>query len=283
MEVIESAAGLAGALDARRASGATVGLVPTMGALHAGHLSLVAAARRDCDLVALSVFVNPLQFGPGEDLATYPRDPDGDRRKAQDAGVDVLFVPSRAAMYPREPLTSVRVAVLGDVLEGRSRPGHLDGVATVVAKLLNLAGRCRAYFGEKDYQQLLVVRRLVSDLAMAAEIVACPVVREADGLALSSRNARLGPAERAAAPVLHRALAAGREAVLAGAQERNGVEAAMREVLGTEPLAHPDYAEVVGAADLGRPGSPLRGDLRLLLAARIGPVRLVDNLGVSVP
>ena len=282
MRVIERAAELAETLDASRARGATVGFVPTMGALHQGHLSLLGAARQECDVVAMSVFVNPLQFGPGEDLERYPRDPAGDRRQAEDAGVDVAFLPSGDQVYPRAPLTSVRVSELSEPLEGAARPTHFEGVATVVAVLFNLVGRCRAYFGEKDYQQLLVVRRLVADLRFPVEVSSRPTVREPDGLAVSSRNTRLGPAERAAAPVLHRALLAGRRQVAAGEVDRDRVEAAMAEVLDTEPLVRPDYVVAVRSSDLASVPR-LAGEVRLLVAARLGDVRLIDNLGAEVP
>ncbi len=194
------------ALDAERAAGRRVGLVPTMGALHAGHLSLMTRAAVECDVVVATLFVNPLQFAPTEDLATYPRDPDGDRAKAEAAGVGYLFAPSQAEMFPEPPVTVITVGRLGEVLEGAVRPGHFAGVATIVAKLFSLAGACQAYFGEKDYQQLAVIRRMVADLSLPAEIVACPTVRAADGLALSSRNAYLTPGERAIAPTLYQAL-----------------------------------------------------------------------------
>ncbi|MDQ1417560.1 MAG: pantoate--beta-alanine ligase, partial [Acidimicrobiaceae bacterium] len=183
-------------LDAERASGRRIGLVPTMGSLHAGHISLMERAAGECEVVVATLFVNPLQFGPTEDLETYPRDPEGDRAKAEAAGVAYLFAPSQAEMFPDVPVTAVSVAPLTDVLEGAIRPGHFQGVATIVTKLLSLAGPCRAYFGEKDFQQLAVVRRLTADLSLPAEIVGCPTVRALDGLALSSRNAYLTPEER---------------------------------------------------------------------------------------
>lgn len=294
MEVIDTTDGLAKALRAATAPASSapagpapaVGFVPTMGALHAGHLSLVAAARAQCATVVVSVFVNPLQFGPGEDLASYPRDLDGDCAQARDAGADIVFAPSPAQMYPDAatagtgPWSSERAARLGDVLEGASRPGHLAGVARAVTRLFDLVGPCRAYFGEKDYQQLLVVRQLVADLAIPAEIVACPTVRAPDGLALSSRNGRLAPHERVAASVLYRALVVGRAAIEAGETAPGSVEGAMVATVRAEALASLDYVAVVVAADLAPATAPLRGELRLLVAARVGAVRLVDNLGV---
>jgi pantoate--beta-alanine ligase len=280
MQVIESSDGLSKALDAERAAGRRVGLIPTMGALHRGHLSLVATARRQDDVVVVSSFVNPLQFDDPADLARYPRSPERDAALCAEAGVDYLFSPLDGELYPSPALTSVRVAGLGEVLEGASRPGHFSGVATVVTKLLALTGRCRAYFGEKDYQQLLVVRRLVAELKLPVEVVGCPTVREPDGVALSSRNALLSEAERAAAPVLYRALLAGRELVAAGERHPERVGAGMAAVVSTEPLCSLDYAAAVDAADLSVP-ELLRGEVRLLVAAFFGATRLIDNLGAQ--
>jgi len=282
MEVIATVAETRDRLDAVRVAGSVVGLVPTMGALHEGHLSLVRAARHECDVVAMSIFVNPLQFGAGEDLEAYPRDLDRDLVLARDEGVDVVFVPSVDEMYPSPPETSVVVPGLAATMEGASRPTHFAGVATVVAKLLNVAGPCRAYFGEKDYQQLVVVRRMTADLSFPVEVVGCPIVREADGLARSSRNVYLTPEERAAAPVLHRALQEGRAAIDAGERDAGAVAHRLRAVIATEPLAQVDYAEAVDPATL-RPPERLRGEVRLLVAARFGRPRLLDNLAVLVP
>ncbi len=282
MILIDTVEGLVKSTEAARAGGRRVGLVPTMGSLHAGHLSLVGRARRDNDTVVVTVFVNPLQFGPDEDLAAYPRDPQGDVARAGEAGADLVFLPGDDEMYPRPPVTSVRVAGLSEPLEGRSRPGHLEGVATVVAKLFAMAGACRAYFGEKDYQQLCVVRRLAADLSFPVEVVGCPTVRDGDGLALSSRNARLSPAERAAAPVVHRALVAGRREVLAGQRDPAVVAQVMARVVSAEPSAHLDYAVAADPDDLRTP-SRLAGEVRLLAAAWIGDVRLIDNLAVLPP
>ncbi len=266
-------------LDGARAGGATVGLVPTLGSLHGGHTSLMARAAADCDVVAVSVFVNPLQFGVGEDFAAYPRDVDADAEVVSRSGVDLLFVPSVEEMYPEPVRTTVSVSGLTTRLEGSSRPSHFAGVATVLAKLWNIVGPCRAYFGEKDWQQLAVVRRLAADLSFPVEVVACPTVREPDGLAMASRNAYLDPAERAAATVLHRALLAGVAAVEAGERDPAQVRATMAAVVGTEPLAELDYAEVVDATTLD-PVDPLTGELRLLAAVGLGRARLIDNVGV---
>ena len=280
--VIESVEVFRKALDAERGAGRRVGLVPTMGALHEGHLSLVRWAAAECDAVAVTVFVNPLQFGPGEDLERYPRDLDGDAALASEAGATHLFAPPVPEMYPGEVLTSVRVARLGEGLEEAARPGHLAGVATVVAKLFAVTGPCRAYFGEKDYQQLLVVGRLAADLSFPVTVLACPTVRAADGVALSSRNAYLSADERRAAGVLYRCLVTGRRLVEAGEEDPAVVTSAMAAVVASEPRARLDYAEVRAAGTLERLDR-LGGDLRLLVAARLGPARLVDNIGARAP
>ncbi len=285
MELIESPQVFAATLDRWRAGGSRVGLVPTMGALHRGHRSLIAAAAADCDAVAVTVFVNPLQFDDADDLQRYPRTLPEDMSVAAGAGARLVFAPTVLAMYPDHPAplpTTVHVAGVGDRLEGVARPGHLDGVATVVAKLLALAGRCRAYFGEKDFQQLAVVRQLTRDLSFPAEIVGCPTVREPDGLALSSRNTRLSPSGREAATCLHRALQAGRAAVAAGERQVDVVEQAMAAVVAAEPRARLDYAVAVDPASLQRPAAVGR-ELRLLVAAVVDGVRLIDNLAAPIP
>lgn len=282
MRVVTAAADLRHELDGARCAGRSVGLVPTMGALHDGHLSLVDRAAGECDPVAVTVFVNPLQFGPGEDLAAYPRDLDRDVAMAAAAGASLVFAPPVEEMYPGPVLTTVSVAGLTAPMEGAARPGHFDGVATVVAKLFAMAGPCRAYFGEKDFQQLVVVRRMAADLSFPVEVVGCPTVRAPDGLALSSRNAYLSAEERDAAPVLHRALQAGAAAVLAGETDPGAVRDLVAAVVEAEPLVALDYAEVVDAASLRTPPA-LAGELRLLVAARLGRARLIDNVGVVVP
>src|SRR5205807_3559087 len=215
-----------------------------------------------------------------EDLATYPRDDAGDVEKARQAGADHVFLPAEEEMYPGPVLTSVRVSGLTDGLEGASRPGHFEGVATVVTKLFAAVGRCRAYFGEKDYQQLLVVRRLAADLSFPVEVVGCETVRDGDGLALSSRNARLTPEQRSAAAVLYRALQAGRHAIDAGERRSYRIATAMAEVVRAEPLVRLEYAEAVDATDLVAHPT-LAGDVRLLVAAHVGSTRLIDNLGAT--
>ncbi len=283
MDVVETPAGCRALLDQARAAGRVIGLVPTMGALHEGHRSLMARARGECDVVAVSIFVNPLQFGDPEDMERYPRTLERDLFVCAEAGADVVFVPTVREMYPSwpaAPSTTVSVGGVGDAWEGASRPGHFDGVATVVAKLFAIAGPCRAYFGLKDFQQLAVVRRLAGDLSLPVEVVGCPIVREADGLALSSRNVRLSADEREAATVLSSALAAGRAAVASGARSGAVVRLAMRAAVAVEPLVHLDYAVVVDAATLEE--SDVIDDphvVRLLVAAQVGTVRLIDNSG----
>jgi pantoate--beta-alanine ligase len=287
MLVAQSAEEFRQALDAARAKHRTVGLVPTMGALHAGHESLVLRAAEECDVVAVSIFVNPLQFGDPADLEHYPRTLDADLAACERIGVAVVFAPSVAEMYPdwpEQPATLISVGSIASEWEGASRPGHFDGVATVVAKLFALGGRCRAYFGEKDFQQLMVVRRMAADLRFPVEVVGCPTVREPDGLALSSRNARLSPEERLAASVLSRALAAARSAVASGERRPGVLHELMSTVVAAEPLVSLDYGAVVDAADMSVP-TLVDGDrpLRLIVAARVGPVRLIDNAPAEVP
>ncbi|HLM62876.1 MAG TPA: pantoate--beta-alanine ligase [Acidimicrobiales bacterium] len=281
MKALETIAELRASLDAARAGGARVGFVPTMGYLHDGHASLIRTARAASDVVALSIFVNPLQFGAGEDLSAYPRDLDRDRALAAAAGTDVLFVPSVEEMYPEPMATTVSVAGVSEPLEGASRPTHFAGVATVVAKLFSIVGPCAAYFGEKDYQQLAVIRRMARDLSMPVDVVGCPTRREPDGLAMSSRNVYLSPEEREAAPVVQRALRAGAASILAGERDPAAVRGLVAAIIEAEPLARLDYAEVVGADSFAVPDQ-LSGNLRLLAAVRFGRARLIDNVGVTV-
>jgi len=284
VRTVSTIAELREALAAERAAGRTVGFVPTMGFLHEGHVSLMRAARRETDVVVTSIFVNPLQFAAHEDLDDYPRDLERDSALAEGAGVDLLFTPPVTEMYPQPVATTVSVSGPSDGFEGASRPTHFAGVATVVAKLFSIVGPCRAYFGEKDFQQLAVVRRMASDLSMPVEVVGCETVREPDGLAMSSRNAYLSDEERAAAPVVHRALRAGAAVVLAGETDPGAVADAMAAVVAGEPLAELDYAAVVDAADLTVPPTIDPGaDLRLLAAVRFRSARLIDNTGVTAP
>jgi pantoate--beta-alanine ligase len=270
------------ATEEARAAGGTVGLVPTMGDLHGGHAALIQRARKECGLVALTVFVNPLQFDSQADLDAYPRRLEVDRATAEALGADLLFAPPEEAMYPNgRPEVTVDPGPLGDRLEGASRPGHFRGVLTVVAKLLGLAGPCRAYFGEKDAQQLALVRRMVADLDMPADVVPCPTVRQPDGLALSSRNARLSPQERRAAPVLFDALTSAAAMVRQGERRGDVLRAEMARRIGGEPLARLDYVAVVDDEswqDVGFIERPARA----LVAARFGQARLIDNVTLPV-
>lgn len=281
MRTVTTIAEMRAATAEARAGGSTVGFVATLGYLHEGHAALMAEARRQCEVVVASVFVNPLQFGGDEDLDAYPRDLERDSALSAEAGVDVLFVPAATEMYPRPMLTTVSVADITTRFEGDARPTHFAGVATVVAKLLAIVGPCRVYFGEKDWQQVCVVRRLAADLSFPVKVVAVPTVRAGDGLALSSRNAYLSADERAAAPVLHRALQRGVAAVEAGERDPRTVEALVAETITAEPLVELDYAAAVDAETLA-PLDRLVGEVRLLVAARVGRPRLLDNLGVTV-
>lgn len=283
MKVVSTKAEFREHLDAVRSLGRTVGLVPTMGALHDGHLSLVRAASAECDVVAMTIFVNPLQFGANEDLSAYPRPIERDLEMAEAAGTDIVLNPSVEEMYPRPVLTTVHLEGITATMEGASRPTHFDGVATVVTKLFNMAGPCRAYFGEKDFQQLAVVRRMAADLDQPVTVVGCPTVRESDGLAMSSRNVRLSSEQRRAATVVHRALRAGAAMISAGERDRSVVEEHMASVLRDEPLAEFDYAVVVDPDTLESPDVLVPGtEVRLLAVARFGATRLLDNLGVGV-
>ena len=258
----------------------TIGLVPTMGALHEGHRSLIRAARLACDASAVSIFVNPLQFGPLEDFDRYPRSLAQDLRLCQSAGVDAVFIPRAQEMYPPDFETAVSVQRLTRRYEGLSRPGHFGGVTTVVMKLLNIVRPDKAFFGQKDYQQTVVVERLVKDLNLDTEIVVRPTVREPYGLALSSRNRHLSPEERKAATVLYRALSDGRELIRAGERSVKKVEAAMTRLIWAEPLARLDYLAVADPITLDEVRS-VRGRVVLLLAVWIGKSRLIDNLIVT--
>ena len=284
MQVISTKSEFREHLETVRALGRTVGLVPTMGALHEGHLSLLRAAANDCDVVALTIFVNPLQFGAGEDLDAYPRPLERDLELAEAAGADVVFTPTTDEMYPEPTLTNVHVDRLTSSMEGASRPTHFDGVTTVVTKLFNIAGPCRAYFGEKDFQQLAVVRRMVADLDQPVVIVGCPIVRENDGLAMSSRNVYLSSTEREAATVINRALRAGAAMIEAGESDPSVVESHMASIIDAEPLAVLDYAAVVNPESLLTPDRLVSGTtVRWLMVAQLGTPRLLDNLGVDVP
>lgn len=262
--------------DQTRRAGHRIGLVPTMGYLHEGHLSLVSEARRRADRCVASIFVNPLQFGPSEDLERYPRDLERDRAALSAAGVDVLYLPTAAGMYPAEFQTEVTVSRVSAGLCGRSRAGHFQGVTTVVTKLFNAVKPHVAVFGEKDFQQLAVIRRMAADLDTGIDVVGSPIVREPDGVAMSSRNAYLNGDERRAARCLSHALAAGRDAFAGGVRRADAILARVRAVLDAEPLARVDYAELVDAERIEGVESIERPAL-LALAVFVGRTRLIDN------
>ena len=260
----------------RQGAALPLGLVPTMGFLHTGHLSLVRAAREQNQTVAASIFVNPKQFGPNEDFTTYPRDTVRDLRLLEEAGTDFVFVPDLDEMYPPGFSTTVDVGPIGDLLEGKSRPGHFQGVATVVTRLFNLFQPQRAYFGQKDGQQCVVIKKLTADLGFPIDVVVVPTVRESDGLALSSRNVYLNPAERIAARVLSTALRAARAQYQKGERNADVLQRIVRDIVGREPLAQLDYVSLADATTLSevdRVVSPVM----LSLAVRIGKARLIDN------
>lgn len=276
MEIITEIKTMGGWAQARRVSGKTVALVPTMGYFHAGHLSLMRQAKDLADLVVVSLFVNPIQFGPAEDLSRYPRDLEKDMALAAGCGVDILFAPTVAEMYPQPSLTRVTVPSLGERLCGLSRPGHFDGVCTVVGKLLNIVRPTLAIFGSKDFQQLAVIRRMTLDLNWDVEIVAHPIVRESDGLAMSSRNSYLSVSERATATCLYRAIGRARELVAAGEIEVNRLLAEVAQVINVHDAVCIDYAAIVAAASL-EPQLQVGVDSLLALAVRVGGTRLIDN------
>ncbi len=264
------------------AASGSVGLVPTMGYLHEGHLSLVRRARQENGLVVVTVFVNPTQFSPGEDLERYPRDFERDLGLAGDAGADVVFHPSVEEMYAPDHSTWVEVENLTERLCGASRPGHFRGVTTVVAKLFGIVAPDTAYFGQKDAQQALVIRRMAADLDMNVAMEVCPTVREADGLAMSSRNDYLSPEERRQAPALRQALLEATRAIEGGEGDPRGVEEAFRARLAQAPLARLDYLEIVGASDLA-PLATIRGEVLVAAAAWFGRTRLIDNVTAVSP
>lgn len=257
-----------------------IGFVPTMGALHEGHLSMVRAAKRQCSPVVVSIFVNPKQFGPGEDLDKYPHNLEHDCQLLEALGVDFVFAPEASGMYPTGFRTSVRVEGLSEKFEGRIRPGHFQGVCTVVLKLLEIVRPRFAYFGRKDAQQVRIIRQMVCDLNLDAEIVVCPIVRESDGLARSSRNAYLNPAGRRAATVLYRSLEAAQQRIKNGSRAAGEILGAVNSMIASEPLAKLDYADLVDADSFERIDF-LRGQCLLLLAARVDSTRLIDNMFID--
>jgi pantoate--beta-alanine ligase len=274
---MDIARSIADARPARAALPAPVGFVPTMGYLHAGHTSLMARAREECASVVASIFVNPTQFGPNEDFERYPRDEPGDLEHCKAHGVDLVVIPSTEEMYPEGASTTVSVTAFADRLEGAHRPGHFDGVATVVAKLFNIVEPDRAYFGQKDAQQLLVIRRLARDLVLPIEIVGCPIVRDEDGLALSSRNAYLTPAERAQALSLSRGLRRAEAAWAGGVRDAEELRGLVRGEIEAQPLAQLEYVSLADPLTLDEREGVVAGESLLSLACRFGGTRLIDN------
>ena len=280
MKTIRTVKAMAAWSAAHQREGITIGLVPTMGALHAGHRALIRAARLSCDAVVVSLFVNPTQFGPREDFRRYPRTPKADAVLCKKEGVDVLFAPPVGEVYPEGFQTVVSLPKLARRWEGEQRPGHFDGVATVVTKLLSLVRPAAAFFGQKDFQQSALVRRLVEDLNLGTRVIVYPTVREADGLALSSRNVYLTAEQRRAAPVLFRALSAGRALIRSGVRSSARIRQAMRNVVRREPLATSDYLAVCDPETL-EPLARVLDRAALLGAIRIGRIRIIDNLLVK--
>lgn len=276
MEIIEKPEAMQRRSLQLRSQGKTIGFVPTMGYFHEGHLSLMRQARQECDVVVVSIYVNPLQFGPKEDFNRYPRDLQRDLKMAEEVGVDIVFSPKDEDMYPEGYQTFVEVTELTRGLEGFYRPGHFRGVTTVVAKLFNIVLPHKAYFGEKDFQQLRVVQRMVRDLNFPVEIVPCPTVREPDGLAMSSRNTYLSESERKAATVLNRALKAADQLFRNGERSATRLKVKVWEVLATEPNIRPQYVEIVDAETL-EPVSVIDKPAAILLAAFVGQTRLIDE------
>ena len=282
MNVLDSIQSTRTTVRSARQQGRTIGLVPTMGALHEGHMSLVRAAKAQSDFVVVSLFVNPLQFGPKEDLAKYPRPFERDRDLLEQTGVDLLFAPSSEEMYPRGVATYVNVDALSERLDGKSRPGHFRGVTTVVSKLFHIVEPDLAFFGQKDAAQVAIIKRMVRDLNMPMEIVACPIVREPDGLAMSSRNAYLDPDQREQALVLSRSLQRVEELFRQGERRAANLEAAGRSTFTDEPGVRLDYFSLVDPESLETVGTASAGTLAVV-AAYVGNTRLIDNvvLGVS--
>jgi pantoate--beta-alanine ligase len=277
VEVIREKARMRRTVDEAKAAGKTVGLVPTMGFFHEGHLELMRRARADCDMVVVTLFVNPTQFTPGEDFEDYPRDFERDREMAGSVGVDFIFNPGVEEMYPEGFSTHVEVEGMSDVMCGCRRPGHFRGVATVVSKLFNIVPAQRAYFGQKDAQQLAVLRRMARDLDFAVEIVAVPTVREPDGLAMSSRNTYLSPQDRAGALALHQALLKAESLISSGEKSAEVVMAAMQEVVAGYPAVNLEYIAICDNIYL-HPLDALHGQVLIALAARVGRARLIDNM-----
>jgi pantoate--beta-alanine ligase len=282
MKIIKSPDSMHSDSRRARAAGESIGLVPTMGFFHEGHLSLMKRARKDCDRVVVSLFVNPTQFGPGEDFAAYPRDFRSDCRKAKESGVGVIFCPEPENMYPQGFQTYVQVDEITKGLCGRSRPGHFIGVTTIVSKLFNVVAPDRSYFGKKDYQQFVVIKRMVADLDIPVKIIGCSIVREKDGLAMSSRNTYLKPDQRKAALCLSEALKAGRKMIKNGIKDPAKIVKTMNKIVVDAPPARVDYLEIIDPDNL-QPLKRIEKSALLAVAVFVGKTRLIDNQVVSVP
>ncbi len=281
MIIIETIKELKEIIRNNKKQGKNIGFVPTMGYLHEGHLSLIQAARKENDLVVVSIFVNPTQFGVGEDLESYPRDLARDTQLSQSAGADIIFHPAVSEMYPDNYFTYVEVNEITNRLCGLSRPTHFRGVTTVVNKLFNIVEPDKAYFGQKDAQQVAVIQKMVRDLNMNVEIIPCPIVREADGLAMSSRNTYLSPEQRQAALILSKTLFAAKEKIQQGMQDAVELKNWMLQNINSEPLANIDYVEIVDAFDLNEVKN-IQGSILIALAVKFGKTRLIDNIRVEV-
>ena len=281
MKVVTSVAGMKALARQWKRAGKSIGFVPTMGYLHEGHLSLVRESKKRADVTVVSIFVNPTQFGPQEDFKKYPRDLEKDSAYLEKGGVDCLFYPDAAEIYPPGYRTYVEVRGLQDRLCGKSRPGHFRGVVTVILKLFDIVGPDRAFFGAKDAQQVLIIEKMAADLDLDVEVVTCPLVREPDGLALSSRNAYLSSEEKKAALVLSRSLRWAELAISAGERNATKVIAGIRSLIEAEPLARVDYVEAVDPLDLDSVAE-IRGDVLIALAVFVGSIRLIDNSRVRV-
>ncbi len=277
MQIVTNILEMQALAESLRRQGRSIGFVPTMGFLHEGHLALMRQARQACHVVVVSIFVNPTQFGPNEDFERYPRDEQGDRKKCDAARVDVLFMPMASEMYPEKPSVFVTVEGISEILEGKVRPGHFRGVATVVNKLFNIVKPHKAFFGQKDFQQCVIIKRMVKGLNLDVEIMVLPTVREQDGLAMSSRNSYLNADERRAAPVLFRSLTAARELFLAGAREPEKIKNKIRAILQGEPGVTIDYIEIADPENLAPLETP-RNTMVILVAVRLGRTRLIDNI-----
>ncbi len=280
MKIVTAIPAMQALTEDLRRQGRSIGFVPTMGFLHDGHLSLLRRARQECDNVVASIFVNPTQFGPAEDFDRYPRDEEGDRKKCESAGVDYLFLPSTPEMYPEKPTVFVHIEGLSDILEGAIRPGHFRGVATIVSKLFHIVKPHKAFFGQKDYQQCAVIKRMVRGLNLDVEIVILPTVREHDGLAMSSRNSYLNAVERRDAAAIYRALSEAEQLVRAGAREPDKVRKKMQAIFAETKDISVDYIQIADPETLA-PLDAIEGKLVILVAIRLGRTRLIDNFMIS--